>query len=172
MKLVNVLIYLSLIIVAYFYFIYEHKTEDLSRQSNSVDDPKGVKDINPTKAGSSSQNYLESLAPKEVPYDELPEDIKRAAKNSESNDPNDLPDDLKAQLNAPPPELPDDLRRQLEMPPQELPPDLKAQLEAPPPPIPDDIKRALAIPPRTVSIDEVNTPLDNSDQGIDEGLIE
>ncbi len=60
---------------------------------------------------------------------------------------NELPEDLKQQLNAPPPELPADL---------------KAQLQATPGELPDDIKRSLQIPPRIVSIDEVNRPLSSS----------
>lgn len=55
-------------------------------------------------------------------------------------------------------ELPDDLKRQLAAPPPELPEDLKAQLHAPPPELPEDLKQQMLIPPRTVTIDEVNHP--------------
>ncbi len=54
--------------------------------------------------------------------------------------------------------LPEDLRRQLEGPPPELPEDLKAQLENPSAEIPEDIKKAMDTPPRSVTIEEVNTP--------------
>jgi len=55
-------------------------------------------------------------------------------------------------------ELPDDLKRQLESPPPELPDDLKSQLSNPNPEIPEDIRRAMEVPPRKVSIEEVNNP--------------
>ena len=54
--------------------------------------------------------------------------------------------------------LPEDLRRQLEGPPPELPEDLKAQLENPSNQIPEDIKKAMDTPPRSVTIEEVNNP--------------
>lgn len=54
---------------------------------------------------------------------------------------NELPEDLKAQLNAPPSELPEDI---------------KEQLTSLPPELPEDIKRALETPPRVVTFDEVN----------------
>ncbi len=173
MKKFNVIIYIALIAGAYFYFVHENKTERLTKETT----PPIPESNQPTSGDmaeskdTSTGNIATGRSPGEIPSDELPEDIKKAATRTESNNPDDLPPDLKAQLNAPPPELPEDLRRQLEMEPQELPPDLKAQLESPPPPIPDDIKRALAIPPRVVSIEEVNTPFDTIDAN-DEEIIE
>lgn len=162
MKKYNLLISAVLILAAYFFFV---------RQSpeNSNLGGKGPEQNTPLEnnADKSESGFIHPsrmidkdapIAPREIPFNELPEDIKRAASRTESNNPNDLPADLQEQLNAPPPELPEDLRRQLEMGPQELPEDLKAQLEGPPPPIPDDIKKALSIPPRFVTIDEVNNP--------------
>jgi hypothetical protein len=166
MKKYNILIYLILIGGAYFYFVSSRGTGETSRdQSKSISAP-GANEAQPKPGMNDSAEGFNAIAPRDIPKDELPEDIRQAASRPESHNPSDLPPDLQEQLNAPPPELPEDLKRQLEMGPQELPPDLKAQLEGPPPPIPDDIKRALEQPPRQVTIDEVNNPPEINDEEV------
>lgn len=150
MKLSNILI--SLLIITGLYLF-------LTRTENTAtDDTSKELEISRIKKGNVANNSDLAISPNKEATEELPEDIQKAMAKPESHDPNQLPPDLQAQLDASPPELPEDLKKQLALPPQELPEDLKAQLNSPPPELPEDIKKALSIPPRVVTLDEVNNP--------------
>lgn len=142
----NILITSAILIFAYWQFIY--KKDDLGLNSESI----SQKNIDENSELESAGKALNEFSNKPEAQDLNVEPKEKLEKSINQ----DLPDDLKAQLNAPPPELPDDLKRQLELPPQELPEDLKAQLKAPPPELPDDIKESLKQPPRIVTLEEVN----------------
>lgn len=102
---------------------------------------------------SATAGRVVTASPGRIP-DNLPDDLRRQLEAP----PPPIPEDIQRQISSPPPPLPDDLRRQLESPPPPLPDDLKAQLEAPPPPLPPDMQRALQTPPRIVTEAEVNDP--------------
>jgi hypothetical protein len=110
MKKMNILLYLVLIAGAYWFFVSSRETDSVIRERVAPEISLKEENIPPKRAADYKQE-----PPKEVPYHDLPEDIRKASEIPESNNPDDLPPDLKAQLNAPPPELPEDLRKQLEM---------------------------------------------------------
>lgn len=140
----NSFITVILLIVSYWLFIYD-PSETFTKAG------KASTSQNTNEQLSTSQEIEEEIKLETVT--EIPNNNNVAVSKNENNE---IPDDLKAQLNAPAPELPEDLKRQLELPPQELPEDLKAQLNAPPPELPEDIKNALKQEPRVVSLEEVN----------------
>lgn len=140
------------------YFMFSSRNSEPPAPSETVEAKSSSTRSNAAAEGDSSSGAgkartVYTAGPGKIP-DNLPDDLRKQL----TAPPPPIPDDIKRQINSPPPPLPDDLKAQLEAPPPPLPPDLKAQLEAPPPPLPPDIQRALSTPPRVVTEAEVNDP--------------
>ncbi|MCB0344702.1 MAG: hypothetical protein KDD66_06280 [Bdellovibrionales bacterium] len=153
-KLVPILIAVG----ALSYFMFSSKDTSKPAQPSAVEAKSSTSRGALTSRGDSSSGVnhpptVVTAGPGKIP-DNIPDDLRKQLEAP----PPPIPDDIRKQLNSPPPPLPPDLKAQLEAPPPPLPADLKAQLEAPPPPLPPDIQRALQTPPRIVTEAEVNDP--------------
>ena len=117
------------------------KNSEISKKNN----------INSNISGNVVDNNLTNNFPNDIISNSAPNIIDIPNTNEEGFDPSSIGIDM----NNIPDDLPEDLRQQILNPP-EIPDDLKAQLEASTGSLPPDIIESLNSPAREITIDEVN----------------
>jgi len=140
---------ISAIAIVYFLF-----TLSYSSKEKVVVKPQVIDDNNSSVASKSNNtdgSIIDNNFPSDIISNAVPNIVEIPSANGEAFDPSSIGIDM----NNIPDDLPEDLRQQILNPP-EIPDDLKAQLEAVPTDLPPDIIESLGTGPREVTIDEVN----------------